>query len=130
MQELSQLGDAQLMQRIANQDKGAFERLLDQYLTRIRSYLQRLINDTGNDASTAEDLAQETFLKVWQNAHQYKPTAGALSTWLYRIAHNQFLDYAKSANQKLAQAAKAGCPISRLYEGGTAKIDLDAKLIG
>ncbi len=30
---------------------------------------------------------------------------------------------------ELAQAAKSGCPISRLYEGGTAQIDLDAKLI-
>ena len=31
--------------------------------------------------------------------------------------------------KELAQAAKAGCPISRLYEGGTAQIDLDAKLV-
>ncbi len=98
------------MQRIANQDKGAFEALLDKNITGIRSYLQRL----GNDTSTAEDLAQEVFLKVWQNADQYNPKAGALSTWLYRIAHNQFLDHAKSSSQKLAQAAEESSDVAEL----------------
>lgn len=110
MQASQQTNDAQLMQRIANQDKGAFERLLDRHLTGTRSYLQRLCNDP----SLAEDLAQETFLKVWLNAHQYQPSAGALSTWLYRIAHNQFLDYAKSNSQKLAQATSAANDVAEV----------------
>ena len=36
----------------------------------------------------------------------------------------------KEKFDKLALAAKKGCPVSRLYEGGTAKIELDAKLVG
>lgn len=102
------------MQRIANQDQGAFEYLLDKNITGIRSYLQRLLQSPGNDSSTAEDLAQEVFLKAWQNANQYNPSAGALSTWLYRIAHNQFLDHTKSASQKLAQAAKPAEDVAEL----------------
>lgn len=102
------------MQRIANQDQGAFEYLLERNLTGIRSYLHRLLQGPGNDSSTAEDLAQEVFLKAWQNAGQYNPNAGALSTWLYRIAHNQFLDHTKSASQKMAQAAKPTAEVAEL----------------
>ena len=110
MQEMSETRDAQLMQRIAGQDRGAFERLLDLHLTGVRSYLQRL----SSDPSTAEDLAQETFLKVWLNAQQYQASTGALSTWLYRIAHNQFLDHVKSSGQKLEQATSAAQDVAEL----------------
>lgn len=102
------------MQRIANQDKGAFEHLLDQHLTGIRNYLQRLLQSPASDPSTAEDLAQEVLLKVWQNAKQYNPAAGALSTWLYHIAHNQFLDHVKSSNQRLSQAATGVSDVAEL----------------
>ena len=43
------------------------------------------------DRSDAEDLTQETFLRVWRNAEKWTPDA-RLETWLYRIAYNLFID--------------------------------------
>jgi RNA polymerase sigma-70 factor (ECF subfamily) len=41
----------------------------------------------------AEDATQETFLKVWSNAHQWQPGKAKVSTWLHTIAHNICIDH-------------------------------------
>lgn len=43
------------------------------------------------DAAAAEDVAQETFIRLWNRAHQWKPT-GRIRSWLLRIAHNLCAD--------------------------------------
>jgi RNA polymerase sigma-70 factor, ECF subfamily len=48
----------------------------------------------------AQDVAQEVFVKVYHHLHQYKPTAGSLKTWIYRIAINQSLDFLKAKRTK------------------------------
>ena len=44
------------------------------------------------DPSTAEDLTQETWLKVWQKASAYRQEKARVSTWLHRILHNHYVD--------------------------------------
>jgi RNA polymerase sigma-70 factor (ECF subfamily) len=79
--------EAQWMRQVAAGDSAAYRRLVDRYLRRIVAYAQRLLHD----AAEAEDVAQETFLKLWQGAAGYEPRA-RLSSWLFRIAHNQCVD--------------------------------------
>ena len=64
-------------------DMSAFELLVRRYQDAIVNY----IHITIDDYHRAEDLAQETFLRVLKNAQKYKPTA-AFKNWLYTIATN------------------------------------------
>lgn len=79
--------DAQLMRRLAEGDKSALARLV----TRHQRAVLELAYRTTHDRSLSEDIAQETFLRVWKSAARYKPTA-KFSTWVYRIVVNLCLD--------------------------------------
>jgi RNA polymerase sigma-70 factor (ECF subfamily) len=80
--------DGDLVQRIRAGDERAFDTLVELYERPVRSLLCRLIRD-GADA---EDMAQETFLKVYTNLHQYQGAA-SLKTWIFRIATNLAMDW-------------------------------------
>src|SRR5687768_7881888 len=73
---------------IANDDRGAFELLVRRHQSAVRNFLRRLAR---NDAERANDLAQETFIKMYQGLPSYRGTA-KLSTWLFRIAYHVFLN--------------------------------------
>lgn len=81
--------DALLVARVVtDDDRTAFELLVRRYQSPLRSFLRRL---TRADLERADDLAQETFLKLYTSIDTYKGTA-KFSTWLYRIAYNTFLN--------------------------------------
>ena len=82
------LRDEGLLTAIAAGDRAAFEALLGLHLDAIHAYLFRL---TGSRAD-AEDLAQETFLRVWQKAGRYQPGRVKVTTWLHTIAHRLAID--------------------------------------
>jgi len=69
-------------------DKDAACELLKIYYADIYSYLRRLCGSRHD----AEDLTQQTFLKVWSSLDDFKGHS-RFSTWLYRIAHNTFIDW-------------------------------------
>jgi RNA polymerase sigma-70 factor (ECF subfamily) len=84
----AELSDEQLMARIRKRDQAAFSCLLNRHLNAIHAYLFRL---TGS-RTDADDLSQDTFLRVWRKAASFKPGRAKLTTWLHRIAHNLFVD--------------------------------------
>ena len=75
--------DAQLMLRFQNGDTSAFNTLFEKHMRRIIQYVYRFVRNR----EVAEELAQEVFLKVYENASGYRPKAKFLS-WLYTIATN------------------------------------------
>nr|WP_323379655.1 sigma-70 family RNA polymerase sigma factor [Stieleria sedimenti] len=75
--------DVRLMIRVRNDDAAAFEELLRKYQPR----LVRLMRTIGPKPDLAEDLAQETFMRVFRARHSYEPGA-KFSTWLFTIAAN------------------------------------------
>ena len=79
--------DADLMRKVAAGNEKAFRALTERHAKRVFAMLWRLCADR----SDAEDLTQETFLRVWRNAEKWTPDA-RLETWLYRIAYNLFID--------------------------------------
>jgi RNA polymerase sigma-70 factor, ECF subfamily len=68
----------------AKGDHRAFGRIVVAHQDRIFAYLGRM----GLDSATAEDIAQETFLRVWRHAGKYDPRLGSLTTWILTIARN------------------------------------------
>ena len=71
----------------ARGDDLAFGRIVVAHQGRIFAYLGRM----GLDGAMAEDVAQETFLRVWRHAGKYNPRLGSLTTWILTIARNQAL---------------------------------------
>jgi RNA polymerase sigma factor (sigma-70 family) len=77
---------------IASDDRGAFELLVRRHQSAVRNFLRRLAR---NDVERANDLAQETFIKMYQGLHSYRGTA-RFTTWLFRIAYHTFLNEQRS----------------------------------
>jgi len=77
-----------LCRRAEKADKDATGELLKIYYRDIFAYLRRLCGSRHD----AEDLTQQTFLKVWSSFDGFAGRS-KFSTWLYRIAHNTFLDW-------------------------------------
>ncbi len=75
--------DVASMERLRDGDDLALNEIMDRWQRRVTSFLFRL---TGNEA-VALDLAQETFVKVYQARTAYRPS-GEFSTWLFTIAAN------------------------------------------
>lgn len=78
-----------LIDRIArDRSSEAFGALFREYRPRIKAFMQR----QGADAATADDLAQETLLTVWNKAVMYSGAKGSLSNWIFTIARNLRID--------------------------------------
>lgn len=69
-------------------DRDSFMRIYDHFTPRIRVYLTGL----GSPSAVAQELTQEVLLKVWQRSHLYDASKSSLSTWIYRIARNIYID--------------------------------------
>jgi RNA polymerase sigma-70 factor, ECF subfamily len=82
--------DERLMLRFQKGDVSAFEELVRRHRTPLFSFLLRFTGDRGR----AEDLCQETFLRVVRAGEGWKPEA-LFRTWLYAMARNQAVDEAR-----------------------------------
>ncbi|MBI1940632.1 MAG: sigma-70 family RNA polymerase sigma factor [Acidobacteria bacterium] len=79
--------DLELMLGVRRGDASSFEELLHRYRGPLVGYFSRMLRDPA----MAEDLAQETFMRVYQSRERYEPEA-KFTTWLYRIATNLALN--------------------------------------
>lgn len=82
------LTDQQLMELIASGDQSAYAEAVRRHGRSIAAYAYRMISQQAD----AEDIAQETFLRLWTHAHRWQADKAAVSTWLHRIAHNLCVD--------------------------------------
>ena len=80
---------AALVERARNGDAEAFGGLYDRFQPEIVRYLAHRVGDP----ETAEDLAQQVFLKAWQAIPRYESRGVPFKAWLYRMAHNQMVDH-------------------------------------
>jgi len=84
------LSDIALVSKVVLfRDRRAFEQLVRKYQSPVRRFL---LNLTAGDEALTDDLAQDTFLKAWQNMGQFRGMS-SLQTWLTRIAYNTFYDH-------------------------------------
>ena len=88
--------DGELAARVLEGDDHAFEYLFNRYREAIyRLFVQRL-----GRTDDADDLLQETFIKVYINLHRYN-TAYTFGQWIYTIARNTFVDYVRRRQEGL-----------------------------
>jgi len=84
--------DAELIKRAHAGDAEAVRELVDGYLDRIVGFSYRILGDTA----AAEDVAQETFLRLWRQAGRWRADA-PVSSWLHKVAHNLCIDRVRKA---------------------------------
>ncbi|MBP7049379.1 MAG: sigma-70 family RNA polymerase sigma factor [Phycisphaerae bacterium] len=88
--------DAELMARVGRNDMAALGLLAHRHQARVLSLAYRLLGDWHR----AEDVAQDTFLRVRRAAGAYEPQA-KFTTWLYRIVHNLSMDQHRKVGASL-----------------------------
>lgn len=81
--ELKGFDDAALVAAYLAGTRPAFQELAERYHTRLLNFIYRTIGDRDR----AEDLVQETFVRVYRHLHRFDPTK-KFSTWIYTIASN------------------------------------------
>jgi len=93
--------DRNLAERLKRREPAAMAQLYDSYGKLAFSLIYRIVRDVG----VAEDLVQETFLRVWNRAQGFDAARGALGPWLLAVARNRAIDYIRSSGGKMARGA-------------------------
>lgn len=88
------------MEAVCQGDRRAYRALVDRHWQAISHYAFRLLGDV----SEAEDICQETFLRLWKQAEKWQPGKARLSTWLHRISHNLCIDHLRKHSRLQAEA--------------------------
>jgi RNA polymerase sigma-70 factor, ECF subfamily len=80
--------DSELLDRLATSDETAFRLLVERHIDRAYAIALRIV---GN-AADAEDVVQDTMLKVWSHRGRWQHGRAKFSTWLYRVISNRCID--------------------------------------
>ncbi|MEJ7557527.1 MAG: sigma-70 family RNA polymerase sigma factor [Pedobacter sp.] len=90
------LSEEELVTKLKSQDTLAIQALYDMYSGALLGVITRVIQHT----EVAEDLLQETFIKIWNSAGSYDNSKGRLFTWMMNIARNLSIDKLRSKDFK------------------------------
>jgi RNA polymerase sigma-70 factor (ECF subfamily) len=95
LEQMSEDTDQQLVDRVLNGNKNAFNLLVLRYQHRVAALVGRFIHDSHE----AEDVCQEAFIKAYRALPLFRGDS-AFYTWLYRIAVNTAKNYLVSRNRR------------------------------
>lgn len=87
--------DGDLLARLAGGDKAAFAMLMQRHLSAVLASARRILGD----ASEAEDIAQEAFLRLWNGAATLEAGPAGMRPWLRRVASNLAIDRLRKARR-------------------------------
>jgi RNA polymerase sigma-70 factor (ECF subfamily) len=104
---LSLQDDSDLIRRLKGREPEAMNELYDRFGKVSFSVIVRIVKDAG----VAEDLLQETFLKVWNRVDGFDQGRTAIGPWVLTIARNRAIDYLRSADSRVAQSS---CDLEKL----------------
>src|SRR6266403_5608002 len=92
------MSDAEIMLLVKTGDESAFTYLVQKYRRQIVSFMYRMCHNPA----TAEELAQEVFLRVYRSRESYEPSA-KFTTWLFRIATHLALNWIRDGRKEKGQ---------------------------
>ncbi len=93
--------DRNLAERLKRREPAVMGELYDRYGKLAFSLIYRIVRDIG----VAEDLVQETFLRVWNRSQGFDAERGALGPWLLAVARNRAIDYVRSSGGKMTRGS-------------------------
>jgi RNA polymerase sigma-70 factor (ECF subfamily) len=95
--------DSALIDRLRKREPDALAAAYDRYGRVAYSLLLRITHDE----STAEDLVQEVFIRLWNRAREFDPGKGALGVWLLSIARHLAIDHLRSAQARFSSRQRS-----------------------
>jgi RNA polymerase sigma-70 factor, ECF subfamily len=95
MAPAEQCSDGELLRRIGDGDRVAFDVLYRRFVRPVFALALRRLGDRGR----AEDATQETFTAVWRSASSYRPDRGPGAPWLYAVARNAIVDRTRARSE-------------------------------
>ncbi len=107
--DLSTLSDHELATQACDGRERAYRELLERYERPVFSFIYRMVGDR----TTAEDLAQEAFVRAFQAIRSYDPSY-RFSSWLFKVANNLTIDHLRK--QKLETISIHGSPHAQTAE--------------
>jgi RNA polymerase sigma-70 factor (ECF subfamily) len=113
--------DLLLVGRMAGGDGEALARLYDRHASLVLGLLTRMLADRG----AAEEILQETFLQVWQQAQRFRAEIGRPRAWILMIARSRALDRMRSqgARARREDAVYRSDPVTAAEPVGTAALE-------
>lgn len=112
--------DVELMHRVKQGDHQAFQELYEAYKRSLAGFFYKLTWDP----SVTEDCIQEVFLRAWRAAKNWEPT-GKVSTYLFTIAHNYWVNEGKRSKRRPAPFSQ----IAGSDEGGGRGEEFEGKAL-
>ncbi|KQS11272.1 RNA polymerase subunit sigma [Curtobacterium sp. Leaf183] len=100
-----------LLLRVAQGDQQAFSELYDELAGRVLGLITRLLRDRAQ----SEEVAQEVFLEVWQQAAKFDTGRGSAASWILTMAHRRAVDRVRAAQSSRDRDTKIGI---RDFESG------------
>lgn len=88
--------EREIVDLLENGDKKAITLLYKNYADSLYGVIKKVISDEN----VAQDVLQETFVKIWRYSKKYDSSKAKLFTWLYRIAYNTSIDKVRSLKNK------------------------------
>ncbi len=92
MDTTPRMTEEQLVETLRQGSQQAFSYLYDNYSQTLYGVIYRMINDDN----TAQDILQDSFVKIWKNIANYDESKGRLYTWMLNVARNQCIDTMRS----------------------------------
>ena len=94
--------EKEIVSLLEHGDKKAIAILYENYSDALYGVIKKIIKDDD----TAQDVLQESFVKIWRYSKKYDASKAKLFTWLYRIAYNTAIDKVRSLKNKDGKEVK------------------------
>lgn len=98
----AEMKDEEIVSAVQNGEHAAFSHIINRYQGKIYSYIFRLTNHPED----ANDITQEVFLKAYRHLHTVD-TERKFSSWIYRIAHNESVNWLKKRTRTKVESLDA-----------------------
>jgi RNA polymerase sigma-70 factor, ECF subfamily len=122
LESLNSIEISDLVHQVKAGNQTAFAQVYDRYCGAINSVVGRFIIDDA----IAQDVLQDTFIKVWKNIQMYDDTKGSFYTWMLNIARNTSID----ALRKIKKEAKSEIQILETTVNSSVTVHQNVSTIG
>ena len=111
-----------LLQAVARKDRAAFQALYERTAPKLFAIVLRILRERA----PAEDVLQDVFLRIWQNAAGFSPVAGPAMGWLIAIARNRAIDQLRTKKLvSLAGVDNAADPYAEIAALGDREAEMN-----